>query len=150
MRKAMLVLALIGASVLFLGATPGTAGAANCTGYGFSAISYQGGHWWFTSQITYCTDVTGVRWLGSDSSYDSGIYDVTRNQNHLALGLTITALGQTSEYYSDLYTNVWGGGCGAGSFWVKPFVQFQVRCGSCGNTWGPVHKALQANQVNIC
>lgn len=152
MRRLGLILALIGASVLFLGAAPGTASAGNCTYVGFPSgpVSYDGA-WKWQPTVAQCTGINGIDFgngLGSPG-VPPFLYDATHQAYHFPYsgGGNCISGGTISSCYTTYHNTPWGSGCGAPAFYVQAWFSYRIR--SLPGTWGPWHTFGSGSQL-IC
>lgn len=153
MRRLTLVLALIGASVLFLGAAPTPASAGNCTyaGFGHSGPVWYDGAWAWQPFLYGCTGINGVDFgngLGSPGT-PPFLYDATHGAYHFPYsgGGSCLSGGTIPSCSTTYHNNVWGSGCGAPAFYVQAWFSYRIR--SLPGTWGPWH-TLGSNSQLIC
>lgn len=151
MRRLMLVLALIGASVLFLG-MPTSANAGNCTTVSFEAVGgsypvWYDGAWAWAPIINNCTSVNGVDFGSGHGSpgVPPFLYDSTHAAYHFPYaggGMCGAGIGQgqTISGCDTVYHNsTWGAGCGQPGFYVLAYYSYRIRSLPFPGTWGPWH-----------
>lgn len=151
MRRLGLILALIGASVLFLGAAPGSASAANCTG-GF-ALGPTGSYVWYDSGVLFqrsglwnCSGITEVQfWRNYDNfnGYWSGLLDATAGGAHVVPSPQFADVytfiaGSKTEFYLNWGPYPW---CGNGvTHSVRPYFTFRIKSSTYPFNYGPMHE----------
>lgn len=128
-----------------------SASAANCSQIQFTSNPniWYNGYWVFGVTAAGCDGLNGFEFGGSDTVAGSGIYDVTRGANHFSWTTSWTINSGYTGYTYTYQTSVWGSGCGAPHFYVKPFFSYRIR-NSVGSTWGPWHSAQQVSSTEIC
>lgn len=162
MRKLVLLVTLMVASIFMLGAMPGAASAANC-GIGMGPMQHHDNGidpppWgpFTNANFLYCTGVSGVEVAHSvDGVSYSGWYDYTWGLypgTYICLYLNtsctssanIQELGVKANYICcDLYRPFYAGGA---AHWVQPTFWYRLR-NSVGNTWGPWHFYMGIQQA---
>lgn len=157
MRKLIVFLALVGASVLFLGAAPGVASAGNCSSVYMDSTYYLNGQLIFHGYIGNCTSVSqvqyGVQGGCTGSAQMIGTWwDQTWTGNACATAYSGAAvqniLGQFDTAAMEFRVAPW---CVHQTHWVYTYFNFRIKSGSIsGGTWGPWHQALTGQYQIVC
>lgn len=167
MRKLGLLVTLMVASALFLGAAPGSASAANCTA-GMSYTVYNAGWLEFTGDLYNCSGVSQIQQSRIVTAADCGGQTPTV-ANHCAAGWWdgseysrgLSGNHPVTPYANgDLYTiNITSGAQHAQAVWrVAPWcgggthnivTQFIYRIKATGGIYGPWHYAVSGAGYNI-